>query len=57
MQGSSNESELTPYGREQAGRVKEALSRMPFDRCDMMLFDISRRHTCKVLSLSQCTRC
>ena len=33
VQGSSNESELTPFGREQAERVKEALSRMPFDRC------------------------
>ncbi|KAK9818803.1 hypothetical protein WJX74_001996 [Apatococcus lobatus] len=33
IQGSSNESELTPFGREQAERVKEALSRMPFDSC------------------------
>lgn len=57
MQGSSNESELTPYGREQAGRVKEALSRMPFDRCAMMLFDTSRRHIWRVLRSLQCVGC
>lgn len=53
MQGSSNESELTPFGREQAGRVKEALSRMPFDRCAPMLFDGYPRDATRGLRPSQ----
>ncbi|KAK9869095.1 hypothetical protein WJX84_011988 [Apatococcus fuscideae] len=33
IQGSSNESELTDFGKEQAERVRDALTRMPFDSC------------------------